>query len=54
MSAFTYIEHPMGTQADCISPFDPSMTNFCVIQDLMIHDIDIVLKIVKANVSAEK
>ena len=54
MSAFTYIEHPMFIEVDRISPFDPSMTNFCVIQDLMIHDIDIVLKIVKANVKRIK
>ena len=54
MSAFTYIEHPMFIEVDRISLFDPSMTNFCVIQDLMIHDIDIVLKIVKANVKRIK
>ena len=54
IAAFNYVGAPMFIEVDRISPFDPKMKDFCVIQDLMIHDIDIVLKIVRSNVKRIK
>ncbi|HIF13998.1 MAG TPA: Gfo/Idh/MocA family oxidoreductase [Bacteroidetes bacterium] len=50
LSAFPHMALPMFIEVERISVFDPTQKDFCVIQDLMIHDINIVLKIVPSNV----
>lgn len=42
--------HPMFIEAHRLSHFDPRGTDVSVVLDLMIHDIDIVLQVVKANI----
>ncbi len=42
--------HPMFIEAHRLIPFDAKRTSDSVILDMMIHDIDIVLSIVKANI----
>lgn len=43
--------HPMFIEVHRIAEFNPRGTDVSVILDLMIHDIDIILSIVKSNVS---
>ena len=50
LSAHPHMERPMFIEVERISVFDPSQMDFCVIQDLMIHDINILLKIIPSNV----
>lgn len=49
LAAMPYISNPMFIEAHRLSPFSPRGTDVPVILDLMIHDIDIVLATVKAN-----
>lgn len=41
---------PMFIEAHRLAPFDPRGTDVSVVLDLMIHDIDLVLSLVKANI----
>ena len=45
-----YINDPMFIQTDRLSQFNPRGTDVAVVLDLMIHDIDIILSLVKAEV----
>jgi predicted dehydrogenase len=45
-----YEIHPKFIEAHRLMPFDPKNTAVSLILDLMIHDIDIILSVVKANV----
>ncbi len=49
IAAEPFIENPMFIEAHRLSGFNPRGTDVPVILDLMIHDIDIVLHIVKAE-----
>lgn len=42
--------HPMFIEAHRMSLFDPRQSNTSVVMDLMMHDIDLILHIVKANI----
>jgi len=42
--------HPMFIEAHCLAQFNPRGKDFSVVLDLMIHDLDIILSIVKSNV----
>ncbi|MEN8929330.1 MAG: Gfo/Idh/MocA family oxidoreductase, partial [Flavobacteriales bacterium] len=44
------IESPMFVESHRLAEFNPRGTDVSVIHDLMIHDIDIILSIVKSNV----
>ncbi|MBN1558851.1 Gfo/Idh/MocA family oxidoreductase [candidate division KSB1 bacterium] len=44
--------HPLFIESHRLAPFDPRGTDVAVILDLMIHDIDIILSLVKSPVSA--
>jgi len=44
------IENPMFVETHRLAQFNPRGTDVSVIHDLMIHDIDIILSIVKSNV----
>jgi len=45
-----YINNPMFIQTDRLAQFNPRGTDVAVVLDLMIHDIDIILSLVKSNV----
>ena len=45
-----YINEPLFIQTDRLSQFNPRGTDVAVVLDLMIHDIDIILSLVKAEV----
>lgn len=45
-----YIKHPMFIEAHRLAQFNPRGTDVSVVLDLMIHDLDIVLSMVKSNV----
>ena len=49
LAALPFIENPMFIEAHRLSEFKPRGTDVPVILDLMIHDIDIVLHLVHAN-----
>mgnify|MGYP006291411925 FL=1 len=48
----TFSLQPMFIESHRLAPFDPRGTDVAVILDLMIHDIDIILSLVKGPVSA--
>ena len=53
--AFQLLNHTLKTlfiETHRLSPFNPRGTDVSVVLDLMIHDIDIVLNIVKSNITA--
>jgi len=50
LAALPYFDRPMFIEAHRLAPFNPRGTDVPVILDLMIHDIDIVLSVVKASV----
>ncbi len=50
ISASPYISHPMFIETHRLAQFNPRGTDVPVILDLMIHDIDIVLSLVKSNI----
>ncbi|HOP14838.1 Gfo/Idh/MocA family oxidoreductase [Lentimicrobium sp.] len=50
IAASPYIENPMFIETHRLAQFNPRGTDVPVILDLMIHDLDIVLSIVKANI----
>lgn len=45
-----YIDNPMFIQCDRLAQFNPRGTDVAVVLDLMIHDIDIILSLVKSEV----
>ncbi len=49
ISARDYIENPMFIETHRLAEFNPRGTDVPVVLDLMIHDIDIVLSVVKSN-----
>lgn len=50
IAAFPFIQQPMFIETHRLAQFNPRGTDVPVILDLMIHDIDIVLSIVKSNI----
>lgn len=50
LSARPYIQNPMFIETHRLAPFNPRGTDVPVVLDLMIHDIDIVLSVVRSNV----
>ncbi len=50
IAAVPYIEHPMFIETHRLAQFNPRGTDVPVILDLMIHDLDIVLSIVKSDI----
>lgn len=50
LAARDYIKRPMFIETHRLSQFNPRGTDVPVVLDLMIHDIDIVLSVVKANI----
>jgi len=49
-AAYPHIDTPMFIEAHRLAEFNPRGTDVSVVLDLMIHDIDIVLSVVKANI----
>lgn len=45
-----YINHPLFIETHRLAQFNPRGTDVSVVLDLMIHDIDIILSVVKANI----
>lgn len=50
LAAQQYVHNPMFIEVHRLAQFSPRGTDVSVILDLMIHDIDIILSIVKSNV----
>lgn len=50
VAARKHIHNPMFIEVHRLAQFDPRGTDVSVILDLMIHDIDIILSIIKSNV----
>ncbi len=50
-AATPYLEEPRFLQIDRLAPFQPRGTDVAVILDLMIHDLDLVLELVRAAVT---
>ncbi len=50
LSVQEHLDNPMFIETHRLSEFNPRGTDVSVIHDLMIHDIDIVLSLVKSNV----
>lgn len=50
MQARDHIQQPMFIETHRLAPFNPRGTDVSVVLDLMIHDLDIVLSVVKSNV----
>ncbi len=50
LTARPYIDQPMFIETHRLAQFNPRGTDVPVILDLMIHDIDIVLSVVKSNI----
>ena len=51
IAAKPYIKNPLFIETHRLSPFNPRGTDVSVVLDLMIHDIDIILNIVKSDVT---
>ena len=49
-ASLPYLSHPMFIETHRLAQFNPRGTDVSVILDLMIHDIDIILSVVKANI----
>ncbi len=50
LSARNYVQNPMFIETHRLAEFNPRGTDVPVVLDLMIHDIDIVLSLVKSNI----
>jgi predicted dehydrogenase len=50
LAALPYFENPMFIETHRLALFNPRGTDVPVILDLMIHDIDIILSVVKSNI----
>jgi predicted dehydrogenase len=49
-AALPYVKNPMFIETHRLAQFNPRGTDVSVILDLMIHDLDIVLHVVKSNI----
>ncbi len=49
-AAVPYLEEPRYLQTERLAPFQPRGTDVAVILDLMIHDLDLILELVRAEV----
>jgi predicted dehydrogenase len=49
-AAAPYLDEPRFLQIDRLAPFQPRGTDVAVILDLMIHDLDLILELVRAEV----
>ena len=50
-AAMPYLDEPRFLQTDRLAPFQPRGTDVAVILDLMIHDLDLVLELVRSEVA---
>src|SRR5207244_9762053 len=50
-AAAPYLEEPRFLQTERLAPFQPRGTDVAVILDLMIHDLDLVLELVRSEVA---
>src|ERR1017187_1328626 len=50
LSVKHYFDNPMFIETHRLAQFNPRGTDVSVVLDLMIHDIDIILSIVKSNI----
>jgi len=50
-AATPYLDEPRFLQTERLAPFQPRGTDVAVILDLMIHDLDLVLELVRADVA---
>jgi len=50
-AAAPYLDEPRFLQIDRLAPFQPRGTDVAVILDLMIHDLDLVLELVRSSVT---
>jgi predicted dehydrogenase len=50
-AAAPYLEEPRFLQVDRLAPFQPRGTDVAVVLDLMIHDLDLVLELVRSAVT---
>lgn len=50
IAAYPYLDNPMFIETHRLAPFNPRGTDVPVILDLMIHDIDIVLHVIKSPI----
>jgi predicted dehydrogenase len=50
-AAAPYLDEPRFLQIDRLAPFQPRGTDVAVILDLMIHDLDLVLELVRSDVA---
>lgn len=50
-AAAQYLDEPRFLQTDRLAPFQPRGTDVAVILDLMIHDLDLVLELVRSEVT---
>jgi predicted dehydrogenase len=50
-AALPFLEDPLFLQSERLAPFSPRGTDVAVILDLMIHDLDLVLELVRAPVT---
>ena len=48
--AFPYLSNPMFIETHRMIEFDPKTANIPVVMDLMSHDLDIILSVVKSNI----
>src|SRR5690606_12217015 len=47
-----YLEEPLFVESHRLAPFNPRGTDVAVVLDLMIHDVDLVLSLMKRQVSS--
>ena len=50
-AAVPYLDEPRFLQCDRLAPFQPRGTDVAVVLDLMIHDLDLILELVGADVT---
>jgi len=50
-AATPYLDEPRFLQTERLAPFQPRGTDVAVILDLMIHDLDLVLELIRAEVT---
>ncbi len=51
-AALPHVDHPLFIDSDRLAPFNPRGSDVAVVLDLMIHDIDLLLTLTGAKVSA--
>lgn len=51
-AALPYVDHPLFIDSDRLAPFNPRGSDVAVVLDLMIHDIDLLLTLTGARVTA--